>query len=307
MTGAVAAVVPATVQAPLVLWDWLVAPFSSSFMQRGLVAGVLTAVTCAVVGVWVVLRGLSFMGDALAHGVVPGIALGYLVPFDLTLGAALGAAVMVWGVTVVGRRTRLSEDTGIGLLFVGMLALGVLIVSRTPQFGVTLTTFLFGNALGVTAGDIAVQLAAAVLAVAVSTVGYRAFLVLSFDERKALVLGFRPQFTRLLLLALVALAVVASFRTVGSLLVFGLLVGPPATASLLVRRLPAMIATSVGAGVLAVYVGLLLSYHFDLAGGASMAAVAVAQFFGVLAVRELVEAVAARRRPDPGAFEASGA
>jgi ABC-type Mn2+/Zn2+ transport system permease subunit len=159
----------------------------------------------------------------------------------------------------------------------------------------------------VTAGDIAVQLVAAVLAVAVSTVGYRAFLVLSFDERKALVLGFRPQFTRLLLLALVALAVVASFRTVGSLLVFGLLVGPPATASLLVRRLPAMIATSVAAGVLAVYVGLLLSYHFDLAGGASMAGVAVAQFFGVLAVRELAEAVTALRRPDPGGSEVSRA
>lgn len=279
------------------IWEVLVGPFSSSFMQRGLLAGLLTAVTCAVVGVWVVLRGLNFMGDALAHGVIPGIALAYLLDVNLILGAALGAAVMVWGVTVVGERTKLPEDTGIGLLFVGMLALGVLIVSRTSQFGVTLTTFLFGNALGVTAGDVVVQAVAAVVAVGVSVVGYRAFLVLSFDERKALVLGFRPQLTRMLLLGLVAMAVVASFRTVGSLLVFGLLVGPPATATLLVRRLPVMMTVSVLCGVLAVYLGLLLSYHFDLAVGAAMAAVAVAQFFVVLFLRESVAAVAQRVAP----------
>lgn len=276
------------------LWALLVGPFSSAFMQRGLAAGLLTAVTCAVVGVWVVLRGLNFMGDALAHGVIPGIALAYLLDVNLVLGAAAGAAVMVWGVSVVGQLTRLPEDTGIGLLFVGMLALGVLIVSRTSQFGVTLTTFLFGNALGVTGGDLAVQAVAAVLAVVVSVVGYRAFLVLAFDERKALVLGLRPQLTRLLLLALLSMAVVASFRTVGSLLVFGLLVGPPATATLLVRRLPVMMGVSVLLGVLAVYVGLLLSYHLDLAVGASKAAVAVAvaQFFAVLAVREAVGSAA---------------
>lgn len=275
--------------------DFLIGPFSSSFMQRGLVAGVLTAVTCAVVGVWVVLRGLSFMGDALAHGVIPGIALAYLLNLNLIVGAGVGAAVMVWGVTVVGNRTRLPEDTGIGLLFVGMLALGVLIVSRTSQFGVTLTAFLFGNALGVTSGDLAVQAVVAVLALLVSVVGYRAFLVLAFDERKALMLGFRPELTRLLLLGLLSMAVVASFRTVGSLLVFGLLIGPPATATLLVRRLPVMMGVSVLLGVVAVYLGLLLSYHLGLAVGASMAAVAVAQFFAVLAVREAVDAALGRR------------
>ncbi|MPZ89048.1 MAG: iron chelate uptake ABC transporter family permease subunit [Nitriliruptorales bacterium] len=272
--------------------DWLILePFQASFMQRGLIAGLLAVTTCSVVGTWVILRSLSFMGDALAHGVIPGIAVAYLIGFDLTIGAAIGAAVMVAGVTLVGRHARLPEDAGIGLLFVGMLGLGVIIISRAGSFAVDLTGFLFGAVLGVTWNDIWTQGVAAVIVVVASVLFYRAFLVLSFDERKAQIMGFNPQITRVALLGLIALAVVASFRTIGSLLVFGLLVAPPATASLLARRVPVMMAVGSGIGAFAVSAGLLLSYHYNLAAGATMSTFAVAQFFVVLLVKELASAV----------------
>lgn len=271
--------------------DWLIDPFSLGFLQRAFIAGCLAAATCAVVGIWVVLRGLAFMGDALAHGVMPGIAVAYVTGRNTTVGAAISALAMVGGVRFVQRRSGLPEDTGIGLLFVGMLGLGVLIISRAGSYFGDLTTFLFGAVLGITTGDIVVQAVAAVIAAAVSVVLYRPLLVLAFDERKAQVLGLRPRLARFSLLALIALAVVASFRTVGSLLVFALLIAPPATATLLVRRVPAMMVVGVAVGVLAVLVGLLLSYHYDLAAGAAIATTAVAQFFAVLLVRDAANAL----------------
>jgi ABC-type Mn2+/Zn2+ transport system permease subunit len=182
-------------------------------------------------------------------------------------------------VTLVQRRSRLSEDTGIGLLFVGMLSLGIIVISRAPSYTGDLLSFLFGAILGVTSGDIAIQAVALAVATVTTVVLYRPLLALSFDERKAAALGLRPTLTRVALLVLVAVAVVSSFRTVGNLLVFALLVAPPATASLLERRVPVMMAAGVAAGALAVYVGLLLSYHLDLAAGAAIATTAVAQFF----------------------------
>lgn len=268
--------------------DWLLDPLSLSFLQRGLLAGVFAALTCSLVGIWVVLRGLSFMGDALAHGIVPGVALGVLLGFDVTLGAVGGAALTVGGVTAVTRYARLSEDTSIGLLFVGMLALGVIIISKAGSWAVDLAAILFGGVLGVTTADVVLQAVAAGIALLASVLFYRAFLALAFDERKAALLGLRPRLARAVLLALVAMAVVASFRTVGALLVFGLLIAPPATGALLARRVPVMMAVSATAGCLAVSVGLLISYYFDLAAGATMAFAAVAQFFVVLVLRGVI-------------------
>ncbi len=275
--------------------ELLLAPFQSGFTQRGTIAALLVAVTCAVIGVWVVLRGLAFMADALAHGVIPGIAVAALRGFDLTLGAALGAVVTVLGVALVGARTRLSEDTGIGLLFVGLLATGVMLLSRADAFAISVTAFLFGDVFGVTWGDVGLQAAAAVVALAASAVLHRAFVALAFDERKAQLLGLRPRLTRALLLALLAMTVISAFRTVGSLLVTGLLIAPAATATLLARRLLPTMATAVGLGVLAVLVGMELSYHYGLSGGASMAATAVALFFLVLAGQETLAGVRRRR------------
>lgn len=275
--------------------DWLVEPFEFSFMQRALLGGVLAAVTTSLVGTWVVVRGMSFMGDALAHGVLPGIAVAYLVGFDLTIGAAAGALVMVAGINLVTRRTRLAEDTGIGLLFVGMLAVGVVIVSRSRSFATDLTAFLFGDVLAVGTGDLWLQAAAAAVALAGVLLFYRAFLALAFNEEKAAILGLRPGSAHIAMLTLIAVAILSSFRTVGTLLVFGLLVAPPATATLVVRRVPMMMVTAVAFGILAVLVGLEVSFHYDTASGATIAAAAVAQFFLVLTLREVGTRVRERR------------
>lgn len=269
--------------------DPIIDAFSSTLTQRALVAGLLAATTCALVGTWVVVRGLSFMGDALAHGVLPGIALAFVYGVDITVGALLSAAVMVGGVNVVHRRARLTEDTGIGLLFVGMLALGVIIISRSDNYFGDLGSFLFGDFLGVRPSELRVQAGVLALTAVGVIIGHRPFVALAFNRDKAAALGLRPGLAHAALLALLALAVVASFRAVGTLLVFGLLVAPPATATLVARRLPVMMATAVVLGALAVVTGLTVSYHADTAAAATVAGVAVAQFFVVLAVRELVD------------------
>ncbi len=267
---------------------WFLDPFDPEFMQRALLAGMLAVLASSVVGTWVVLRGLSFLGDALAHGVIPGMALAVLWGFNLTLGALLTAALMVAGISFVNARSRLGEDTGVGLLFVGMLALGVVIISKSRSFATDVQSLLFGDVLGVTWSDVALQAVAALLVVLVSALGYRAFLVLSFNEAKAASLGLRPRLTHLCLLALIAVAIVSSFQAVGTLLVFGLLVGPPATAALLVRRVWLCMVVGVALGWVAVGLGLVLSYQHGTAAGATMAGVSVAMFFVVLIAQDLV-------------------
>lgn len=278
------------------MFDWLTDPFSVHFMQQALLGGLLAAVTTSLIGTWVVIRGMAFMGDALAHGVLPGIALAFVLGLDLTLGAILGALVMVAGIAFVHRKARLREDTGIGLLFVGMLALGVIIVSRLPSFTTSLTTFLFGDILGVRSSDLLIQAAAAALALAGITLLYRPFLVLSFNEAKAQVLCLQPRLAHVAMLTLLTLAIVTSFRAVGTLLVFGLLIAPPATAALLARSVPTMMLTAVGLGCASVVIGLLLSWHLGTAAGATVAAVAVAVFFAVLFARDVADRVFRSRR-----------
>jgi ABC-type Mn2+/Zn2+ transport system permease subunit len=268
---------------------WWAEAFEAAFMQRALLGGLVAVVATSLVGTWVVLRGLTFLGDALAHGVIPGIALAVLAGFSPVLGALVAALVMSGVVTVVSARTTMREDTSIGLLFVGMLSAGVIIVSRSRSFATDVTALLFGDVLGVTAGDITVQAVAAAAVLAATIVLYRPFFALSFNERKAATLGMRPRLTQAALLALLAISIVASFQAIGTLLVFGLLIGPPATASLVVRRIPLIMALAMASGALAVVLGLALSYHYGTAGGATIAAVAVGQFFVALTVRSALD------------------
>lgn len=273
--------------------DWLTAPFELAFQQRALLGGSLAAIATSVVGTWVVLRGMTFLGDALVHGVIPGIALALLLGFSPLLGAAAAAVVMIAGINLIHRQTTFSEDTGIGLLFVGMLGLGVILVSRTAAFAGNLTALLFGDVLGVTGSDLIVLAVVAAVAVVASVLMYRPFLVLAFDEQKAELYGLHPRWAHLVLLGLITLAIVGSFQTVGTLLVFGLLVGPPATAALLVRRVPSIMATAAVIGVVSVVVGLVVSYHADTSGSATMAIVPVVLFFIVLTAKSLGRRVAA--------------
>ena len=267
--------------------DWLTEPFALAFQQRALVGGALAALALAVVGTWVVIRGMTFLGDALVHGVIPGIALAILLDFNVLLGAALAATVMIAGINLVHRQTTFSEDTGIGLLFVGMLGLGVILISRSDAYTGSLTGILFGDALGVTNEDLVLLGVVVGVVLVVSSLLYRNFLVLSFNEHKAKMLGLNPRLAHLALLGLTTVSIVGSFQTVGTLLVFGLLVGPPATAALLVKRVPVMMTAAAVIGVLSVAVGLMISYHADTSGSATISVVPIVLFFVVLTIRSL--------------------
>jgi ABC-type Mn2+/Zn2+ transport system permease subunit len=261
--------------------------FEPAFMQRALLAGLLAVIATSLVGTWVVLRGLAFLGDALAHGVIPGIALAVLWGFNPIVGALLAAAVMAGMVSLISADSTVREDTGIGLLFVGMLSLGIVIVSKARSFATEVTALLFGDVLAVTQADLVTQAAATAIVVVVSVLLYRPFLALTFNPLKAQTLGMRPSLAHLGMMVLLAISIIASFQAVGTLLVFGLLVGPPATASLITTRIPVMMLASVGFGAVAVTAGLLISFHAGTAGGATMAGLSVAQFFVVLAATRL--------------------
>ena len=265
--------------------DWLTEPFELALQQRALAGGALAAIATSIVGTWVVVRGMTFLGDALVHGVVPGIAVAVLLDFSVVIGAAIAAGVMIGGSNLVHRQTTFSEDTGIGLLFVGMLGFGVILISRTASFTGSLTSILFGDALGVTRGDLLLLAVVAAIAVVATLVLYRHFLVLSFNEQKAQLYGLRPGPAHVAMLGLITLAIVGSFQTVGTLLVFGLLVGPPATAALLVRRVPVMMVTAAAIGIASVALGLVISFHANTSGSATMAVVPVALFFLVLSAK----------------------
>jgi len=268
--------------------DVLVSPFlDSEFLQRALLAGGLVALASAVVGTFVVLRGLAFIGDALAHGVLPGVAAALILGAPTLLGAGAGAAVMIGGVTLVTRRSRLSGDTAIGLLFAGMLALGVVVVSRSDSFTGDLTRILFGDVLGLGWGDVRDQALATLVVVVAAAVCARPFLLLSVDPDAATAAGFPAGRYHALMLALIAVTVVVSFRAVGTLLVFGMIVAPPATAALVARRMGAMMAGAAVLGALSVWAGLALSYRYDLAAGGSIVLVQVAVFFVALALTGL--------------------
>lgn len=294
--------------------EWVLEPFALGFQQRALVGGLVAALMCSVVGVWLVLRGMSFFGDAFVHGVIPGIAAAVLFGFSPYLGAAVAAAVMVGGMQLVYRTTTLKEDTAIGLLFVGMMALGVVMISTSDSYTGSLTAILFGDTLGVSWDDIRVQSIMAAAVVLFAVVLYRPLMALSFSPSKARSLGMHPALTHGLLLVLIATAVIGSFQAVGTLLVFGLLVGPPATAALLSRTVPQMFAWSLAIASFSVWCGLTLSYYAGTAGSATMSLVPIVLFFLVLTVRETVHRVRAasgrwRSRPgqQPSPTEATGA
>jgi ABC-type Mn2+/Zn2+ transport system permease subunit len=266
----------------------LIDPFiDNAFMLRALVAGVLVAIACAVIGTFVVLRGLAFIGDALAHGVLPGIAAAILLGLPGMLGAAVGAVVMIGGVTLVTNRSRLSSDTAIGLLFVAMLALGVVIVSASEAFQGDLLAILFGQILGTSTEQVIVMAMATVVVVVLAMVASRPFLLLSFDPEQADVAGFPSRRYHTLMMLLVALTVVVAFQTVGTLLVFGMLLAPAATGALLANHTRSMMFIAVVVGSVSTYVGLLASYWYDVAASATIVLVAVGIFFAVLLLTNL--------------------
>lgn len=262
------------------------------------IAGLLVAVTCAITGTFVVLRGLSFIGDALAHGVLPGIAVALLLGVSGMLGAAVSAVIMMSGVGIVNRRLRLSGDTAIGLLFVGMLSLGVLITSRSLSLVGDLEEILFGDLAHIRWSTIGVQSIALICVAIVLTICRRPFLLLSVDEGLVSTSGFSAKLFHNVMMAMVAITVIVSFQTVGTLLVMGMLIAPAATGALFARRISSMIMIAALAGSLSVYIGLLASYHYDLAAGASIVLTAVIMFAAAAIFTEIRKSISRRHDDD---------
>lgn len=266
---------------------FLAEPLHHAFLVRGLAAGMVVGVVCAIVGTFVVLRGMAFLGDAMAHTILPGVALGYLAGggargpvFWGGLGAALCAAMAIG---FISRRARMREDAAIGVIFAGMFALGVALISSTGSYAVDLSHFLFGDVLGVSNDDLvrtAIVGAAVILVVAGL---YKELLVVTFDPVFAATLRIPAGFLYYLLLVLVAAVIVISLQTVGVAMMVAMLVTPPAAARLLVRRVPAMMALAGAIGCFSTVFGLYVSYYAGLASGAAIVLTATLCFLLALA------------------------
>jgi manganese/iron transport system permease protein len=262
--------------------EWLLAPLQYEFMVRGLLAAVMVGIVCAVLGTYVVLRGMTFFGDAVAHAVLPGVAIAYLIGggsegplFWGGLVAGVGTAV---GIGAISRRGHLKEDTAIGVIFAGMFALGVALISTTRNFTVDLTHFLFGNVLGVSAADLRLTAVFGALVLLLIVAFYKEFLVISFDPILATILRLPTQFFRYLLLVMIAVTIVIALQTVGVALTVAMLVTPAAAASLLSRRLPVMMVTAAAIGAFSGIAGLYLSYYVNVASGPAIVLVCTAIF-----------------------------
>lgn len=261
--------------------NWLLQPFAYDFMVRGLLASLLVGVLCAVIGCYVVLRSMAFLGDALAHAILPGVAIAYLVGANLMIGALVAAVIVALLIGYFTRSGAVKEDTAIGILFAAALSLGVVLISSIRTYAVDLTHILFGNVLGVSPGDLLLTAGISLGVLVVVILLYRPFLVISFDPVLAATLRMPRELLRNLLLVLMSLTVVVSMQTVGIGLVAAMLVTPGATAYLLTRRLPAMMLVSAAVGAVSSIAGLYLSYYANVASGAAV--VLTATFFFLLA------------------------
>lgn len=257
---------------------WLLEPLSYEFMQRGMAASLMVGILCALVGCYVVLRSMAFLGDAMAHAILPGVAIAYLMKGNLMVGALISAVSIALGIGVISRRGIIKEDTAIGILFAAALSLGIALISTTKTYARDLTHILFGNVLGVSTEDLWLTAGAGLIVLLVVALLYKEFLVVSFDPVLAATLRLPTDFLRTLMLVLIALTIVVSMQTVGVGLVASMLVTPAATALLIARRLPAMMAVSSLVGAISAVTGLYLSFYTNIASGAAVVLAATSIF-----------------------------
>lgn len=249
------------------LLSWLVDPLAYPFMVRGLMASVTVGVVCPVLGTYIVLRGMAFFGDALAHAILPGIVIAYLVGWPLSLGALVVGILTALGIGALSTTGQIKEDTAIGVIFAGAFALGVALLSTTRSYTTDLAHFLFGNVLGVSNSDLWLTAGLGTLVLLTVVAFYKEFLVLSFDPILADTLRLPATPLRYLLLVLIAVTIVVSLQTVGVALLVAMLVTPAASASLLARRLPTMMVIAALIGGLSSVAGLYLSFYKNIASG----------------------------------------
>lgn len=260
------------------LLDLLLEPLRYPFMVRGLLASFMVGTLCAVVGAYVVLRGMAFLGDALAHSVLPGVAVAYLLEANILWGALGMGIFAAVGIGLISRRGQIKEDTAIGVIFAASLALGVAILSLVRNYSVDLTHILFGNVLGVSNSDLWLTAGLGLLVLLAVVLLYKELLVVSFDPILAATLRLPRTGLEYMLLILIALTVVISLQTVGVALVVAMLVTPAATAYLLTRRLWHMMIVGALVGAVSTVAGLYLSFYVNVASGAAVVLVCTAFF-----------------------------
>ncbi len=276
--------------------NFLLEPLQYAFMLRGLSAAVMVGIISAVVGTYVVLRGMAFFGDALAHSILPGVAVGYLVGGGkrepLFLWALVAAILSALGIGTISRNTKIKEDTAIGIIFAGTFALGVALISTVRSYTVDLAHFLFGDVLGVRTGDLWLIAIFGGITLFLIFAFYKEFMVLSFDPVLATTLRLPVKLLDFLLLILIAVTIVVSLQTVGVALMVAMLVTPAATAYLLTKRLPVMMGLAAVIASISGVTGLYISYYWSIASGAAIVLVCTAVFglvWGGLAVVKRVK------------------
>ena len=280
--------------------DALTEPLSYGFFVRALVASVMVGLVCAVVGSYVVLKGLAFIGDALAHASFAGVAAAFVLGGNIYLGALVAALVTALAIALVGGRARVSFDTAIGILFVGAFALGILIVSRQTNYTVDLFSFVFGNVLGVGRDDLLLIALMGLVVLTVMALFYRQFLFTAYDPTMAAASGVPVGLVQYGLLAMLAVSTVVALKAVGIVLVVAMLVTPAATASLLVRRVHYIMALGTVVGAISSVVGLYVSYYADVASGAAIVLTATVLFLLAFLFSPRRGLVSSLRTPVPG-------
>ena len=258
--------------------NFITEPLSYPFMQRALIEVAIVGTLCGLIGCFVVLRGLAFIGDALAHAVFPGVVLSYIGGRSIMIGAFAFGLITALGIGILSRSRRVSEDSAIGVIFAAFFALGVVIISRQGGFRKDLGSLLFGNILGVSSNDVWATLIVAVIVVAIMVALLKEFTLVAFDPTMARAAGYPVFGLDILLLLLVSATIVVSLQTVGNILILALIVTPPATARLLTDRLGRMMLASVAIAIASGVAGLFISYHADTAGGATIVLTATAAF-----------------------------
>ncbi len=257
---------------------WLLEPLNYSFIVRALLAALTVGVVGSVLGTYVILRGMAFFGDALAHTILPGVVISFLFGWPLAVGALAMGVLTALGIGALSDQGAMKEDTAIGVIFAGAFALGVAMLSATGNYTVDLAHFLFGNLLGVSSGDLWLSVILGAVVLLTIFFFYKEFLVISFDPVLASTLRLPARFLRYLLLILIAVTIVVSLQVVGIALMMAMLVTPAAAASLLTRRLPPMMALSAVIGAFSSATGLYASYYLDIASGPAIVLVATAVF-----------------------------
>ena len=258
--------------------DLIRTPFQFDFFVRSLLAAMTVGAVCSVIGVYVVIRSMAFLGDALAHAVLPGVAVAYLLGGNLTVGALAASCAVALGVSALSESSEIREDTAIGILFSAALALGVAMISSNRSYAVDLTHILFGNVLGVTAADIRFIAAAGFAVLIAVVVFYRRFLVITFDPIMGRTMGWNVRLLRSLLLVLIAGTITISINIVGASLVTAMLITPAATALMFTKKLWHTMILSALIGMISGFVGLMISYFFNISSGASIVLTATAFF-----------------------------